>query len=316
MTAPVVEQPLDSQRRRPFFSHRLEFAAWRLVEFVLTLLPLAAGRAIGAFMGRLGYFPLGIRKRVVDNNLRIAFPDASDRERRRIARESYASLGRVAVEAAMLSKMNQRQVLELFHPPIGWEHVERIVDAGKGAFLIGGHLGNWEVGFSYFAARGLPISPVGRRMRNPLFDETVRATRAKLGLTLLGDFDFVKHAPRRLADGHFIGVLADQGAKSMTGVFVPFFGRLARTPKAPAVMALRLKAECLFIAMPREADGKFRICVEPIPVVVTGDRERDVEAFVATYAAMLEKWVRKYPGQYLWQHRRWRRRPDGSLDEV
>jgi KDO2-lipid IV(A) lauroyltransferase len=72
----------------------------------------------------------------------------------------------------------------------------------------------------------------------------------------------------------------------------------------------------LFIAMPREPDGKFRVYIEPIPVTATGDRERDVEALVTTYAAMLERWVRKYPGQYLWQHRRWRRRPDGTLEDV
>jgi KDO2-lipid IV(A) lauroyltransferase len=135
-------------------------------------------------------------------------------------------------------------------------------------------------------------------MRNPLFDEMVRETRIRLGLRMLGDFDFVKHAGQRLADGDLIGILADQGAKSMTGVFVPFFGRLARTPKAPAVMALRLKAECLFVAMPRESDGKYRVNIERIPVSVTGDRERDVEALVTTYAAMLERYVRKYPGQY------------------
>jgi len=311
VTAPVVEAPA----RRPFLSHRLEFAAWRVVESVFSVLPLNVGRAIGAVIGRFGYV-LGIRKRVVDANLRAAFPELPDRERRRIASGSYASLGRVAIEAVMVSRMNSAQVLELFHPPVGWEHVERIAKTGTGAFLIGGHLGNWEVGFSYFAARGHRISPVGRQLRNPLFDKAVRETRAKSGLTMMGDFDFVKQVPQRLAEGHFVGTMPDQGAKSMTGVFVPFFGRLARTPKAPAVMALRLKAECLFIAMPREADGKFRVYIEPIPVTVTGDRERDVESLVTTYAAMLEKWVRKYPDQYLWQHRRWRRRPDGSFEDV
>jgi KDO2-lipid IV(A) lauroyltransferase len=316
VTATAADSPPPPPARRPFLRHRIEFAAWRAFELVLSVLPLELGRAIGAFIGRVGYFPLGIRRRVVDHNLRAAFPASPDRERRRIASGSYASLGRVAIEAAMLSRMKPAEVLGLFHPPVGWEHVERIVAGGRGAFLIGGHLGNWEVGFSYFAARGLRISPVGRQMRNPLFDETVRETRAKSGLTMLGDFDFVKHAPRRLAEGHFIGVLADQGAKSMTGVFVPFFGRLARTPKAPAVMALRLRADCLFIAMPREADGKFRVYIEPIPVTATGDRERDVEALVTTYASMLEKFVRRYPDQYLWQHRRWRRRPDGTLEDV
>jgi KDO2-lipid IV(A) lauroyltransferase len=282
----------------------------------LSWLPLSLSRAIGASIGRIGYFPLGIRRRVVDHQLRAAYPELSERERRRIAAGSYASLGRMAVEAALLAGMPREKLLQLFHPPVGWEHIERLQQTGRGALLICGHLGNWEIGLPYIAAMGVPVSPVGRRMRNPLFDDVVRQTRTSLGLQMLGDQEFVKHAPNRLAQGHMVAVLADQGAKSITGIFVPFFGRLARTPKAPAVMALRLKAECIFAVNVREPDGKFRTYIEPIHFTVTGDRERDVEALVTTYAAMLEKWVRKYPDQYLWQHRRWRRRPDGSFEDV
>jgi KDO2-lipid IV(A) lauroyltransferase len=316
VTATAAELPPAPPKRRPLFVHRIEFAAWRVLVFLLSLFPLRTSSAIGGFIGRLGYFPLGIRKRLVDHQLRAALPEISDGERRGIAAASYANLGRIAVEAAMLVNMPREKILELFHPPVGWEFIESVQRSGRGALLIGGHLGNWEIGFSYFAARGARISPVGRQMRNPLFDEMVRETRVRLGLRMLGDFDFVKYAGQRLAEGDLIGILADQGAKSMTGVFVPFFGRLARTPKAPAVMALRLKAPCFYVAMVREPDGKYRAYIEPIPVTVTGDRERDVEALVTTYASMLEKMVRKYPGQYLWQHRRWRRRPDGTLDDI
>jgi KDO2-lipid IV(A) lauroyltransferase len=122
--------------------------------------------------------------------------------------------------------------------------------------------------------------------------------------------------PRRLAEGHLIPVLSDQGTKGIAAVFVPFFGRLALTPKGPALMAIRLRARCLFLAVPREPDGRYRVCIEPLPIVSTGDRERDVEALVATHTRMLEQWIRRYPAQYLWQHRRWRRRPDGSFEDV
>jgi KDO2-lipid IV(A) lauroyltransferase len=101
----------------------------------------------------------------------------------------------------------------------------------------------------------------------------------------------------------------------LSSIFVPFFGRLARTPQGPAVFALRLGVPCVLALVTREPDGLYTLRFEPVPVVDTGDRERDVEAIVAAYTSQLEAWVRKYPGQYLWQHRRWRRRPDGTMDD-
>jgi KDO2-lipid IV(A) lauroyltransferase len=153
-------------------------------------------------------------------------------------------------------------------------------------------------------------------LANPLFNAFVASNRAKLGVHMINEREMVAQVPRRLAQGHVIPMLADQGAKGITGIFVNFFGRLARTPKGPAVMALRLDAACVFGAAVREADGKFRLYVEPVPIVSTGDRDRDVETIVTAYTELLEKYVRLYPGQYLWQHRRWRRRPDGSLEDV
>jgi len=91
--------------------------------------------------------------------------------------------------------------------------------------------------------------------------------------------------------------------------------RVARTPRGAAVLAMRLDAACVFAAFPLEADGKYRLYIEPVPRLDTGDKDRDVNAMVAAYTQQLERWVRLYPDQYLWQHRRWRRRPDGTLED-
>ena len=316
MTTPDSNARPIPQGRRVTLAYRMEFAAWRAVVGVLSLFPLNVSRAIGEFIGRLGYFPLRIRRRLVEHQLAAALPELPDAERRRIAKASYANLGRIAVEAALLSTMPRDELVALFHPPVGWEHVERALRNGRGFFLVSGHLGNWELGFPYFASRGLPVSPVGRNMANPLFTSFLVENRSKLGLQMLGEREMVAQVPRRLDAGHAIAMLADQGAKSISSIFVNFFGRPARTPKGPAVMALRLDAACVFTAMVREPDGKFRVYVEPVNVESTGDRDRDVEKVVTEYTALLEKYVRKYPEQYLWQHRRWRRRPDGTFEDV
>jgi KDO2-lipid IV(A) lauroyltransferase len=110
-------------------------------------------------------------------------------------------------------------------------------------------------------------------------------------------------------------MLADQGVKGLSSTYVPFFGRLARTPKGPAVFALRLDAPCVLFATVRQPDRKYKLTFEPVPVVDTGNRNGDVDAVVAAYTSQVETWVRRHPEQYLWQHRRWRRRPDGSFDD-
>ena len=107
-----------------------------------------------------------------------------------------------------------------------------------------------------------------------------------------------------------VALVADQGLKGMASTFVPFFGRLAKTPRGPGVFALRLGVPLMVGTAVRMPSGKYRALVEPVEVVETGDRERDVDAVVAQYTAVLEQWVRQYPEQYFWHHRRWRRRPE------
>ena len=293
--------------------HRVEYAALRILVGFLSFLPRRARAALGGAAGRLGYWPFRVRRRVVELQLAESYPELSASDRARIAARSYAHLGRVAVETSIASEYDAKGILELFSEETGWEHVAAPIGAGKGVILVSAHLGNWELGAAYMSARGLPVSAVTRRMRNPLFDAYITRARRRLGWNVVYDHDAVRKLPRAIADGHVVPMLVDQGVKGLAATFVPFFGRLARTPKGPALFALRLKAPMVAGIVLRRADGKYEIHFEPIPVHDTGDRDRDVDALVAEYTRVVEKWVRKSPDQYLWQHRRWRRRPDGTL---
>jgi len=291
---------------------RLQYAALRVIVALLGLVPFGVASAAGACFGRLGYSPLGIRRKVVDAQLEMAYPELSVTERDAIARAAYENLGRVGLETTVLSTLPAGRVLELFHEPRGWEHVTQALAAGKGLLLVSGHLSNWELGAGFLAARGVPIEAVARRMNNPLVDGYLTRSRQRLGVTVLFDHDAVKRIPRTVREGKAIGLLADQGVKGLAASYVPFFGRLARTPKGPAVFALRFGIPCVLAVVVRETDGRYRMLFEPVPVIDTGDREGDTERIVAAYTAHVERIVRQYPGQYLWHHRRWRRQPDLS----
>lgn len=303
---PVGELPPAA--RAPTLSHRLEYAALRLFLGLLSPLGVERGAAVAGAIARFGYWPLGIRAGVVRRQITAAFPELPADQVRALARESYDNLGRVAVEASLLSRSPER-VLERFTDSPQWSVVERAHARGKGVVLMAGHLGNWELSGAYVAARGVPVHPIARGMSNPLSDRFIRRTRERLGMHVMHDRESVRKAPRALREGAAVGFLSDQATVGLASTFVPFFGRPAKTPRGAAVFALRLGAPVVVIQAIRGADGRYEFVAEEIAVTETGDRDRDVDALIVRFTETLERLVRRYPGQYFWQHRRWKHQP-------
>ncbi len=282
----------------------------------LQKLPWATACAIGERLGGLGRRPLGIRRHVVETQIAAAFPDLSEAEVRKTAEGSYRNLGRNAVEASILPKLGKDGILGLVDRVDGWEHVEAARDRGIGGIMVGGHHGNWELMGAYLAARGLNPEVVVRGAANRLFEDYLNANRENLGMTVVHDSKAAKSTVKAVRDGRFVAILADQGVLGLASTFVPFFGRPAKTARGFAVFALRLDAAACFMDMIRLQNGRFRVVFEPIEVEKSGDRDKDVDAMVACYSEILEKWVRQYPSQYFWQHRRWRRQPAETPPEL
>jgi KDO2-lipid IV(A) lauroyltransferase len=293
------------------FAHRAEYAALRGAVAAMERLSFQRAGAFGDKVGRLGYAPLGIRRAVVERQLRAAFPEKSQDEILRIARACYGHLGRTSIETAVLPSYSREQIIELFEEVDGWSIVEERIARGNGLILVTGHLGNWELGGAYIAARGLPIDAIARHMANPLFDRYLTNTRQRIGMTVVHDDAAVRRVPRSLRSGRAVAFLVDQGAIGLASTWVPFFGRYAKTPRGPAVFALRLGTPVVFGVALRQPSGRYRLTFEPVEVAETGDREADVDKIVADYTATLERWVRRAPEQYFWHHRRWKhQRPD------
>lgn len=296
---------------QPTFAHRAEYAALRGAVAAVERLGFRTAGRFGERIGRLGYAPLGIRRDVVTRQLAAAMPELSAPEVERIAREAYAHLGRTSIETAILPSFSATEIIDLFESVHGWNIVDERLARGKGLIVVTGHLGNWELGGAYLAARGLPIDAVARHMANPLFDRYLTATRQRIGMTVVHDEDAVKRVPRSLRGGRAVAFLVDQGTVGLASTWVPFFGRYAKTPRGPAVFALRLGAPIVFGVAIRQPSGRYSLTFEPIDAVDTGDREADVDRIVADYTLALERWVRRAPEQYFWHHRRWKhQRPD------
>jgi Kdo2-lipid IVA lauroyltransferase/acyltransferase len=300
----------------PSFRHKLELNSMRALGAVLGKLSWSTACRVGERIGELGYSPAGIRRDVVERQIAAAFPNRNEGEVKRIARASYRHLGRNAIEAILGSRKTAQEILGLVEQVDGWEHIEKATSGGRGAIGVAAHHGNWELLGGFLAARGLIPEVVVRGMENRLFEEYLNENRERLGLRVVNDKVAVRQIARSLRDGRFVCMLSDQGVLGLASSFVPFFGRPAKTARGFAVFALRFEVPVCFMDMVRLPNGRFRAVFEPIEIERTGDRERDIDAMVARYSEVLEKWVREYPEQYFWQHRRWRRQPEGTPVEL
>lgn len=302
----AVEPPAGHDDRPVVLRHRVQYAALRALLGALGALSFRRASNLGARLGALGYAPFGIRRAVVERQIAAAFPEWPAERVSTTARAAYENLGRTTIEAAVLPRFDRRMVLDLFEDPAEWSVIERALGHGRGLMLVAGHLGNWELAGSYLAARGIAIRGVARQMENPLFDGYLTRTRRRIGIDPIYDGDAVRRVPRALRENGVVAFLIDQGAVGLASTWVPFFGRLAKTPRGPAVFALRLRTPVVFAAPLRQPDGRFRLEIEEVPVRETGDRTADVDRIVADYTAVLERWVRRAPEQYFWHHRRWK----------
>src|SRR4051812_46778869 len=273
--------------KRPTLAHRAEYYTMRATLRGLRALSWDQACRIGEQLGALGYRPLGIRKRVVERQIAAAFPELDHDAVLALARKSYGHLGRTFVETALLDSLGKDGLQQLVESVEGWEEVDEVMSRGRGAIMVSGHIGNWELAGAYVAARGIPIDAIARGMANPLFDAYINRTREEIGMTIVHDSEAVRRTPRSLRAGRAVAFIADQGVLGLASTFVPFFGRPAKTPRGAAVFALRFDVPVLFVVALRLPTGGFRVVVERIEAHDTGDRDRDVDSIVARFTERL-----------------------------
>lgn len=247
-------------------------------------------------------------------NLSLAFGnELSLNEKRRITRKVFKNLALIAVEFARLPRIVPRLS----------EHVKlengsaiiRGLQQGKGVIFLASHFGNWELmGHACmkllrdhgYLSHGSGLAAVARPLNNPHLDCEVRRLRSLNGATVLKKKWVTREILVKLKNNWCVAILFDQHA-GREAPLVPFFGHPAFTTPAPALLALKTGAAVIPVFCVRTGYGRFRIHVtEPVEIISTGDRERDIMENCGRFNRVLEEWVRRYPEQWLWLHRRWR----------
>ena len=299
---------------RPTPRQRLEFAAVIVLVHILRALPRGlarrAGHALGATLGKLA----GGLDRTARRNLQIAFPHMGAQEQSRILRGMYRNLGWQIAEFCQMPKYTPASLQAEVMRYDGLEHYLSAKSRGKGVLVLTGHLGAWELSSFSHSLLGHPMSMVIRRLDNPLVDEFVNSIRCMHGNRVLHKDDFARGLLRAMHAGETVGILMDTNMTPPQGTFVPFFGIEACTAVGMARVARKTGASVLpgFLLW-SDQEQKYVLHFGPeLELHRTSDAEADDQNNTALLARVTEDYIRRYPDQWLWLHRRWKTRPPGE----
>lgn len=306
------QRPDSDRRLEVLSSHFWEYQLAVLLVRVLGRMRASAALLTGRLLGYFVFDILRIRRRVAVRNLSESFPEKRHREIVRLARRTYGNLGRVMVEFCRFPLLARRGALESLVEARGVEHLFRAREGGRGAVVASGHFGNWEMTAARLAAEVHSLKALAARQRNRAVDRLINQHRRAVNVHPLRVGASVKQALRALRNNAFVFIAADQDA-GKRGIFLEFLGRPASCAQGPAAIALRERCPLILALDVMGACGKHTVFVE---LLADGAQMEctpsNVKALTEVYNKRLEEYVRRYPDQWFWAHRRWKTRPRGE----
>ncbi|MBM4339810.1 MAG: hypothetical protein FJ110_09720 [Deltaproteobacteria bacterium] len=282
----------------------------RLLGFFINLLPERFALWIGRQFGNLMYYIDVEHRRVAIDNLKIAFgEEKTEAERYSIAKKNFQNLGMMAVEFLRIPYMD----LETYKKKVEAEGVDealKVLEGKKGALLLIGHFGNWELMAMMSRVINKPILVIAKPIKNNRYlEKWFIDSRERIGLEVIPPLNAIPKVVHALSQNKVVGIMFDQRGKRSKGIWADFFGRKVPTTPGLAAMALRSGAPVIPVFMIRIGFQKHRLIIKkPIKLIQTGNFTKDVEANTQLFNQNLEAIIRQYPEQWLWIHRRFERK--------
>ena len=292
---------------------RCEYAAaWAALKF-LGWLPRTAARWVAARLAALLFRLQPAWRRVALFNLQLAFPDSTEPEREEVVRAMVRNLGWAAAEFAHLPHYT-RENIERAIVLDGFENVAAAERQGKGVLFLTGHMGAWELSPFAHAIYHRPMDFVVRPIDNPRVDALINRYRSFSGNRPIEKKQSARAIVRVLRQGGIIGILADQNAALEDSVFVDFMGTPAATTTGVARIARHTGAPVVpAYSYWDAASRKYRLRYEPaLTLQPTENEQADIRNYTALFNQVLGSYVRRFPDQWFWVHRRWKTRPPGE----
>jgi len=276
---------------------------------------LADALRLGERLGGWAFRLLRKPRRLALEHLDVAFggrlpPSA----RERLARASFVNAALSFCELAKIDAIREQH--KTYFEVQGQENVEALLAAGRGAVIVTGHIGNWELLAAYWAWLGLPVAAIARRVEDGEINQVLVDLRARQGVaTILRESPAAaREILRALKQNALLAILIDQDTR-VQSVSLPFFGRAARTPIAAASLAIRRDLPVATVFIQRRPQGGHRISVgKPIVIPRSDDVAEDIRALTKVFNDQIEAQIERNPAEWVWWHRRWRRSPQPELD--
>ncbi len=305
----MVDPPMSTPR--PHHRHELLYHAFRVFLGGAGTLPLAVTRPLGRQIGVAALALASRDRKRARAHLRIAFPDRSESEIRSLLLAFARHLGLLLAEVSWLWRASPYQVMKLCSIE-GLEHLRGALDEGRGAVLVTGHCGNWELLNARLCVAGIPMTIAVRGLKDPRVDRVASTLRSRFGAEVVArGAEAGRALVAALNRNRVNGLLIDQDIRDVPSIFVPFFGRPAWTPSGAATLAIRKRCAAVPAFIFRRADHTHHVVVHPpLPPPERGPLSDMVTELTARSTAAIEEQIVAHPEQWVWMHRRWRTRPE------
>ena len=285
--------------------HRLEYGIVLALGFFLRLFPYSVSLFFADIIGSLFYLFGRKRRKIALENLLRCFPDKDENELKRIAKGAYRKIASSFMEYILFPKLDKEKTMSLVEFE-GLEFFDSVLKEGKGAVLVTGHFGSWELMGAAISQKGYPIDFLVGEQHNLLVDNLMNKHRRMMGIGIIKMGAAAKGVIKALKENRFVARLSDQDA-GKDGTVVDFLGFPASTPKGPAAFSLKTGAPMIMGFIIRGNGKKQKIILERVePIQKTSDKEENIKRLTQAYTSLLERYVRKYPDHWYWLHRRWK----------
>ena len=284
----------------------------RGLNIIFHFIPIEIDLWMGRSIGRIAFAVNRKRRLIAYANLKAAFAkEKSPEELRAITKDVYMNLVQTFVEIASLTKVNKEYV-NRYVEVVSMERIENAAKSGRGAVLLTAHFGNWELSSLVSAMKGFPITVLAREQKMKRLNELLNRLRESKGCKVVRKGMSTKNILRELYRKNMVGILSDQDA-GKKGTFVNFFGRPTSAHIGPFEIAKHTDSIILPNFIVRSHGPFHKLYLEEYIDVRRSEGRKDLIDGLQRYVSLLEKYIRQYPAQWLWLHKRWKSTPKRTI---
>lgn len=285
----------------------VEYCIVQIFCFIIRILPYWAALKTGEGLGLIAGNVFGLRRKVLLDNLSIAFPDKSLKEKQDIAYGTWKNIGRNLIEFIRLPGLSHEDL----HKHIIWEgrqYLDEALSRGKGVILVTAHFGIWDLTGASMAKAGYPLCIVARTMDNKLLDTIATNIRKSSGAKVIFRRNGIRHMLKCIKQNMIVGILMDQNMSS--GIAVDFFSKAAATTPVAGYLTLKTGAPVIPVHGICLGYKKYKIIFEPEVVYKnTHDKDKDIQSYTLRLNKLIQSWIISNPDHWFWVHNRWKKRP-------